>query len=196
MSDRVRITASLLCVAALLLQPMTAWAWQQATRDAQSAEKTRAPAAAAPWLLKEGTEIKLKFAQGLSTKSAVVGDKVEFVVAEDVRVGNNVAVPAGTRVLGVVTEGKESEKKVNDAAKLAVRVEYLKAAGTRVKLRGESADAQKAKVDKGKVVAATVLFGVSGLLIALSSKRLIIPEGTPVTAYVAEDAPVLPPGVR
>ena len=180
---------SILCVAVLLLEPMSVPAWQQpaAPEAPASAQAANAPEKNAG-LLAEGTEIKLKFAQNLSTKSAVVGDKVEFVVAESVMLGDKVAIPAGTRVLGVVTEGKESEDKRNDAKKLAVRVEYLKAGGARVKLRSEKIDPQKAKVDKGKVVAATILFGVSGLLIALSAKRLVVPEGTPVTAFVAEDA--------
>lgn len=183
---------SILCVAVLLLDPVSVLAWPQAVPVAQAPDKAAPAPEKTAGLLAEGTEIKLKFAQNLSTKSAVVGDKVEFVVAENVMLGDKVAVPAGTRVLGVVTAGKESEKKRNDADKLAVRVEYLKVGGVKVKLRSEKTDPQKAKVDKGKVVAATILFGVSGLIIALSSKRLVIPEGTPVTAFVAEDAWLAP----
>jgi hypothetical protein len=55
----------------------------------------------------------------------------------------------------------------------------LKVGATRVKLRSAQTAAEKGKVDKAKVVAATALFGVSGLLIALSSKRLVIPEERP-----------------
>src|SRR5512142_1271193 len=168
----MKAAVSRLCLIALLFQAIAAPAWQQGMVPAVEKVPETAPAAA-PWLLKNGTEIPLKFAQSLSTKSAVIGDKVEFVVAEDVRVGGNVAVPAGTRVLGTVITGKQSEKKKNDADALAVRAEYLKVAGTRVKLRSDKVDPQKAKVDKGKVVAATIFFGVSGLVFALGSKRLV-----------------------
>lgn len=185
----MKAAVSRLCLIALLFQAIAAPAWQQGIVPAVEKVPERA---SAPWLLKDGTEIPLKFAQSLSTKSAVIGDKVEFVVAEDVRVGGNVAVPAGTRVLGTVITGKQSEKKKNDADALAVRAEYLKVAGMRVKLRSDKIDPQKAKVDKGKVVAATIFFGVSGLVFALGSKRLVIPEGTPVMAYVAEDVTLAP----
>jgi hypothetical protein len=172
----------------ILLNGSFAGLWQQTTTldSAAPAAETSAPAI----VLKEGTEIKLKFAQSLSTKSAVVGDRVEFVVADNVLVDNSIAIKAGTRALGKVTTGKESEKKRNDASALAVQLEYLKVGATRVKLRSAQTAAEKGKVDKAKVVAATALFGVSGLLIALSSKRLVIPEGTPVLGYVAEDVQI------
>ena len=62
-------------------------------------------------VLKEGTEVSLKFAQNLTSKAVVAGQPVELVLAEDLKVLDHVVIKRGARVLGTVTSGKESEKK-------------------------------------------------------------------------------------
>jgi hypothetical protein len=52
-----------------------------------------------------------------------------------------------------------------------------------VKITG--ADSLAEKRATGKVVTMTILFGLSGLL-AAGGREVKIPEGTPITAYVAE----------
>ena len=136
-------------------------------------------------MLKEGTEVKLKFAQKLSSRSAVIGDPVELVLDEDLKVGDAVVARKGARARGTVLLGKESEKKRSGGLQLAISLEYLKAGDTRVKLRGERG--AKGQVNKGATVALTLAFGLTGLLIGLSTKHFVIQEGTPVTCYVAED---------
>ncbi len=138
-------------------------------------------------VLKEGTEVNLKLAQKLSAKSAVVGEAVELVLAQDLRVNDAVVVRQGARVLGTVVEGKESEKKKSEAHQLAMRVNFLRAGDTKIKLRGEKT--AEGKRNKDAMVAGTVFLGVTGLLMT-SGKHYEIPEGTPVTAYVDEDIEV------
>jgi len=72
-------------------------------------------------VLKEGTEVSLKFAQKLSAKAAYVGEPVELVLAQDLKIGDAVVVKQGARVLGTVVAGKESEKKRNEAHQLTMR---------------------------------------------------------------------------
>ncbi len=144
-------------------------------------------------VLRNGAEVKLKFAQNLSSKSAVIGDPVELMLDEDLKVEDDLVCRKGARVLGFVTLGKESEKKRASAQQLAIRVEYLKVGQARVRLRGEKG--AKGETKKGMAVGMTVAFGLSGLLFALSQKKFFIPEGTPVAAFVDEDVEldVLPP---
>src|ERR1700756_3835377 len=73
------------------------------------------------FLLKEGTEVNLKLAQKLSAKSAVVGEPVELVLAQDLKVNDVTVVRQGARVLGTVVAGKQSEKKRNESHQLAMR---------------------------------------------------------------------------
>jgi hypothetical protein len=135
-------------------------------------------------VLREGTEVNLKFAQKLTSKAAVVDQPVELVLAEDLKVLDYTVVKRGARVLGTITAGKESEKKREEAKFLAIRVDLLHAGENKIALRGDKI--AEGKRNKDAMVAGTILFGVSGL-IATSGKHYVIPEGTPLKAYVAQD---------
>jgi len=135
-------------------------------------------------ILRSGTEVKLMFAQSLSSKHATVGEKIELRVEEDVRVDHTVVVPADARVLGTVVHGKKNEKYGN-SKDLAVSVDYIVVKGTRIKLTGEHQ--QKAKTNIGSATAATIGLGLSGLMIYMSQREAWIREGTSAKAYVAED---------
>jgi hypothetical protein len=156
---------------------------QEAPARKESAGPTT-PQPAPKFLLKEGTEVNLKLAQKLSAKSAVVGEPVELVLAQDLRVGDAVVVRQGARVLGTVVAGKESEKKKSEAHQLAMRVDFLRAGDAKIRLRGDKS--AEGKRNKDAMIAGTIFLGLSGLL-ATSGKHYMILEGSPVTAYVDED---------
>jgi hypothetical protein len=142
------------------------------------------PAPTQTIVLREGSEVNLKFAQKLTSKAAVIDQPVELVLAEDLRVLDYVVVRRGARVLGTVTAGKESEKKKEEAKFLAIRADFLHVGANKIALRGEKA--AEGKRNKDAMVAGTILFGLSGL-IATSGKHYVIPEGTPLKAYVDQD---------
>lgn len=178
-------------VAAVILLGSSSFSAAQGT-TAQQEDSSRQTVPSAPQpsgmlLLKEGTEVNLKLAQKLTAKSAVVGEPVELVLAQDLKVNDAVVVRQGARVLGTVVAGKESEKKKTEAHSLAIRVDFLKAGDKKIKLRGEKS--AEGKRNKDAMVAGTILLGVSGLLMT-SGKHYEIPEGSPVTAYVDEDIDV------
>jgi len=66
---------------------------------------------------------------------------------------------------------------------MEIRMEAVRTRRTIVKLTG--ADSRAEKRATGKVVGMTILFGLGGFLSARGSE-VKIPEGTPMTAYVAE----------
>jgi len=142
-------------------------------------------------MLKEGTEVHLKLAQTMTSKTSSVGEPVEMVLAEDLTVGEDIVARKGARVLGVVVAGKKTEKQKTEAHELRVRADHIRVGESLIKLTGEQAGVGKR--DKDKMVTYTILFGLSGLL-AASNKTFSIPEGTPATAYVQEDIslPTLP----
>ncbi len=84
---------------------------QNATQAAQPAAQgsqavqPQAPAAEPPakLILKEGTDVKLKFAQDLSSKTATDDDPVNLVLDEDLKVGDVTVAKAGAKALGTVT---------------------------------------------------------------------------------------------
>jgi len=147
---------------------------------------TQAPGPGRPQtvVLREGTEVNLRFAQKLTAGAAVVDQPVELILSEDLMVDDFLVVKHGARVLGTVTVGKETEKKRAEAKGLAIRVDFLHAGNSRIRLRGEKT--AEGKRNKDAMVAGTIFLGVSGL-IATSGKHYIIPEGTLLTAYVDDD---------
>ncbi len=54
-----------------------------------------------------GARLLLELEDGIDTKDARKGDKVEFTLARDLEVGYRTVLPAGTRVRGTVTQAKK-----------------------------------------------------------------------------------------
>jgi hypothetical protein len=131
--------------------------------------------------LKEGTDVSLKFAQDLSSKTAAEDDPVNLVLAEDLKVCDMVIAKAGAKAVGIITHAKKAGM-MGKAGELNMRLQYLLVGDTRVKLRGTKGKEGQGK--EGTAVALTVLFGPIGLI--KQGKNVDIKEGTPLQAYTDE----------
>ena len=156
--------------------PSTQSAAQEQTAAPQGSQKQSVI------VLKEQTEVKLKFAQNVSSRAARPGQMIEFVVDEDVVVDGVKVIKKGARSIGYVADSA-SARGVGKGGSIEIRMEAIRTQGKMVKITG--ADSLAEKRATGKVVAMTILFGLSGLL-AAGGHEVKIPEGTPITAYVAE----------
>ncbi len=97
---------------------------------------SRAQESAATLLLKEGTEVKLKVAEEVSSLTAVVDDPITLLLDEDLKVNDTVVVKAGAKgYAGVSSVTKAGGMGKNGELKL--RLEYLRANGVKVLLRGQ-----------------------------------------------------------
>lgn len=148
------------------------------------AQNPAANNSAAPetYLLKEGSEVNLKFSEDISSKTAAVDDRINLDLAEDLKVGDVTVAKAGSKAVGSCTNAKKAGM-MGKAGELNVRLEYIKVGDHRVRLR-----ANKGKEGEGKVgtsVALTVLFGPLGLI--KHGKNVEVKTGTPLKAYVDED---------
>jgi hypothetical protein len=155
--------------------PTTAQNPQPAPQQAQAAEPAKL-------VLKEGTDVKLKFAQDLSSKTAAEDDPVNLVLDEDLKVGDVTVAKAGAKALGTVSHVKKAGM-MGKAGELNMRLEYLVVGDSRMKLRGTKGKEGKGK--EGTAVALTVLFGPIGLI--KHGKNVEIKEGTSLLAYVDQD---------
>jgi len=90
-STSVRILCSLLLV------------YQTATCSVAEAQQPAATART-PFVLEDGTPVKLRLSQTVSSADAHVNDRVEFEVLDDVMVGDVAIIPKGGVALGTVTE--------------------------------------------------------------------------------------------
>jgi len=176
----------LLLIAAVFVVHSTSIALAQNPPTTQAAVAAApAPDATAGLVLKEGTDVKLKFAQELSSKTANEDDPVNLVLDEDLKVGDVIVAKAGAKALGTITHAKKAGM-MGKGGELNMRLEYVIAGDTRVRLRGTKGKEGEGKV--GTAVALTVLFGPIGLI--KHGKEVEIKEGTPLAAYVDRDTTV------
>ncbi|HEY7402278.1 MAG TPA: hypothetical protein VIB39_02055 [Candidatus Angelobacter sp.] len=194
---RIVFFIALSCSAALFAQQTQPQA-QPATVEpvkATPAETAPAPSpapAAAPaapsnekLVLKDGSDIHLKFAEAITSKTATEGDSINLVLDEDIKIGDVVVVKAGAKAVGSITHAKKAGM-MGKAGELNMRLEYLKIGDDRVKIRGSKGKEGEGK--EGTAVALTVLFGPIGLI--KHGKNVEVKEGTPLTAYMDQDYPL------
>ena len=150
-----------------------------------------APAPAAPVekvILKEGTDVNLKFAQDVNSKTANDDDPVTLVLDQDIKIGEVVVVKAGAKAVGTITHAKKAGM-LGKAGELNMRLDYLITDAGRLRLRGTKGKEGEGKV--GATVALTVLFGPIGLI--KHGKNVEIKQGTPLLVYTDENYDVPAP---
>jgi type IV secretory pathway VirB10-like protein len=113
--------------------------------------------------------IGLQSETNVSSERARVEDRVEARVTRDVRVGSRVAIPAGSRAIGVVSQ-VERGGKFKEHARLAIRFQTVVLAdGTRLPIstdavirEGAAPSNESAKKIGGAAVAGTILGAILG----------------------------------
>src|SRR5271155_3408498 len=138
-------------------------------------------------LLREGTQVDLKFSSELSSKTAHIGDTVEFQLDADLKVGDSIVVPKGAHAVATVNDAKKSGM-MGRPGELSVQIQYLLVGDNHVRIRGTQGREGDSKT--GAAVALTVIFGPVGLI--KHGKNVVIAAGTPLTAYVDQDVWLAP----
>jgi type IV secretory pathway VirB10-like protein len=182
-------------------------------------EPVRAPEPPAPQfeelIVSADSVIGLEVETSISSERARVEDAVVARVTRDVRVGDRVAIPAGSKAQGEVTT-VERGGRLKDRARLGIRfTSVVLADGTRVPLETETiyregsgpANESAAKIGGGAIGGAIIggiLGGAKGAIIGGSAgagagtaavmaggrNPATLPSGTPVTVRVAKPATV------
>ena len=132
--------------------------------------------------MKEGSDVNLKFAQDLSSKTATEDDPVNLVLDQDLKIADVIVAKAGAKAVGTITHAKKAGM-MGKPGELNMRLQYLMVGDARVKLRGTKGKEGQGK--EGTAVALTVLFGPIGLI--KHGKNVDIKEGTPLLAYTDEN---------
>ena len=138
-------------------------------------------------ILREGTPMKLRLERAISSKTATVGDSVEFTLQEDLKAGDTIVAPLGSMAVGTVSAVKASGH-FGKAGQLGLRLLYLKAGDVRVPLRG--AQGSEGHGREGVVVGLVVAFGVLGFL--KHGQQAQVPAGTIIDAEVDQDTDFAP----
>lgn len=157
---------------------------------AQQAPAAPVQAPPPPNTLLDGTPVKLRLAENLSSETNKTGDSVPFEVTEEVDVDGVAVIPKGAQALATVTDA-EPKKRMGRGGKLDVNVDSVRLAdGEKAQLR-----AQKDSKGGGHVGAMTgamvatsiVFFPAAPLFLFMHGKPVNIPKGTEVTAFVQGD---------
>jgi hypothetical protein len=164
---------------------------------APAARPTAAPVAAAPapnapdasgrYMLRDGTDVNLVFAQDLSSKTSSEGDPVTLTLVDDLKVGDAVVAKAGSKAIGEVTKAEKSGM-MGKAGELNIRLDYLKVNDAKIKLRGTKG--KEGESGTTGAVVLTVLFGPIGLI--KHGKNVEIKQGQSLHAFVGDDIALVP----
>jgi|GEM_PF-906453 len=140
----------------------------------------------------EGTELRIRFNDALSSGANSEGDQFSITLDDNVELPGGAMLKRGYRGKGEITSVKKKGM-MGQPGEMNVRLNYIKVGDTRVHLRGQKGGEGKSSV--GTTVVLTVLFGPLGLL--KHGHEIEIHPGQVITAYVDEDcklqAPLEPP---
>ena len=168
-----------------------------------------APRAAVPNIIFDGTAVKLRLAENLTSATAKAGDQVLFEVTEEVDVDGVPVIAKGGQALATVTDASP-KMSMRRSGKLDVTVASVRLLdGEKLQLR---AAVQDYKGGSHGVLVRGVMVGISTLLLlplsaifispdaplcilaalplvffATHGKDIVIPQGTEVTAFVQGD---------
>jgi hypothetical protein len=143
-----------------------------------------------PHTLLDGTPVKLRLGQTISSANAKVGQEIPFEVVEEISVDQVVVLPKGSPAIGVVTEA-EAKKSMGRAGKLNVSISYARLADEeKVALRAmqdNKGGGHTGAMAAGMVGTAIVFFPAAPLLLFVHGKDITVPQGTEITAFVDGD---------
>jgi hypothetical protein len=148
-----------------------------------------------PFVLADGTPLKLKLSDTLTSATAVDEQEVVFEVREDVLVQGRVVIARGSQVVGTVIHA-QAKRRMGRSGKLDVKIDFARlTTGGKVSLRG--AQQRDGGGNQGKMVAAMagtalLFWPAAPLFLLVHGKDITIPKGTPVNAFVDGDVTLNP----
>lgn len=148
---------------------------------------------AGPPRLEDGTPLKLRLKQTISSADAHVNNEVNFDVLEEVRVNDLVVIPKGSLALGTVTEAKPKGR-MGHGGKLNVNIDSVRLAdGEKAALRGvkdTQGGGHTGAMTAGIVATSLIIWPAAPFFLFMHGKDITIPEGTEITAFINGDVPI------
>ena len=156
----------------------------------QNAAATTPASAPAPDTLLDGTPVKLRISQTISSSDAKVGQEVPFETLEDIKVDGVTVLPKGSAAIGTVTAA-EHKKSMGRAGKLNMNISYARLTDNeKVALRAtkeSKGGGHVGAMTTAMVATSLVFFPAAPLLLFIHGKDITIPQGTEITSFVDGD---------
>jgi hypothetical protein len=145
--------------------------------------------------LAEDTPVKIKLARTMSSADAKAGEKVDFEVLEDVKIGDVIVIQHGAMAIGTVTEA-HPKRRMGRAGKLNINIDYVQlVSGEKAPLRavkGGSGGNHTGAMTGAMVATGILFFPAAPFFLFMHGKDITIPKGTEVAAYIGGDTPLDP----
>jgi hypothetical protein len=167
-------------------------AQQTPTAEASHAAEAQSTPAQppSPGTLLDGTPVKLRLSQTITSADAKVGQEIPFEVVEEIKVDDITVLPKGATAIGTVTEA-DHKKTMGRAGKLNMTISYARLSdGEKVALRAvkDSKGGGHVGAMTGAIVATSIVFfPAAPLFLFVHGKDITIPQGTEITAFVEGD---------
>jgi hypothetical protein len=143
--------------------------------------------------LDDGTPVKLRISETISSASAHVGDEVPFEVLEEVKIGNTVVIAKGATAIASVTNA-QGKRSMGRAGKLDINIDYVKMVdGEKAALRAVQdlkGGGHQGAVTGAMVATSIVFFPAAPLFLFVHGKDISIPKGTEITGFVNGNTPL------
>lgn len=144
-------------------------------------------------MLADGTEVRIRLIEDLSSANATFGESVGFEVIEDVQVEDIIVIPFRAMAWGTVTEVRPKSRMAR-SGRLTVKIDAVRLAdGEVVPLRAiakakddRQSDAMKSELEQTTLA----FFPAAPLALLMRGEDITIPKGTEVAAYVNGDTPL------
>lgn len=138
------------------------------------------------WLA-PNTPVELRLKQTISSANARVNDRVDFEVAEDVKAGDIVAIPAGSLAWGIVSDASPRGRLLKSGRlSISVRAVCL-ASGERAPLRGDPGERPRREAPEPDEPSNNILaLPAIPVLLFAYGKDITIPEGRTATAFIGQ----------
>lgn len=137
--------------------------------------------------LEDGTPVKLRFAQTVSSAEAHVNDQIEFEVLEEVRISDTVIIPKGGIAWGTVTEA-EPKRRMGRGGKLEIVMDSVRLGdGEKAALRATKevkGGSHTGAMTAGIVATGLILWPAAPFFLFMHGKDISIPKGTEVPTFV------------
>jgi hypothetical protein len=137
--------------------------------------------------LEDGTPVKLRISQTVSSADAHLNDRVEFEVLEDIKVADTLIIPKGSIAWGTVTEA-QPKRWAGRGGKLEIVMDSVRLSdGEKASLRATKevkGGDHKAAMTVGIVASGVLFFPVAPLFLFVHGKDISIPKGTEVPTFI------------
>jgi hypothetical protein len=145
--------------------------------------------------LADGTPVKLRLMETMSSATAQVNQNVHFQTLETIKINGITVIPKGATAIGTVTAA-QPKRRLGRGGKLDITIDYVRLAnGEKAELRAVKdvkGGGHTGAMTAGLVATGLIVWPAAPFFLFMHGKDITIPEGTEITAFVNGDTDLDP----